>query len=454
MARLESFTKHAPAGDASAALSAEYMKSAKIDRAGLQQSSATSTDVTAPSLQLVSDTPATPKATATANPVGDAQFTQAAPASAAPDVASATPEIASATPVGATTAPSTDVPPAIQSALNTGTAIRFSSTAENQAASREPDFFLTADGQFVPNPKATKSTDGSINVELQNSQAQANKSLRDAITHESEMQRQAAKDMIRLFQKNNPGQPVPSWMQDLASAKPNLPDFVPFAPQANETPSAAPENGFVNRGVHGGDYRSGNTGGFAGNGGFDGAGMFRGNGSDGDGSLYAGAYDGKGQPMSQGETVKAKEIYDYMTSQYGLSPAVASGILGNMMTESSFKTNAYNHGEGAIGLCQWEGGRRTELEHFAAAHGKPVTDWHVQVDFMMHELHGREHGALEKLEQAQTPQQAAALFDKYFERSSGEARGQRMANAEHIFHQVATPPAMASTDTKPAAHNA
>lgn len=215
-------------------------------------------------------------------------------------------------------------------------------------------------------------------------------------------------------------------MQDLAEAKPNLPDFVP----ASSSSAPPPENGFVNRGTHG-------PGGFQGNGGFDGNGMFRGNGSSGDGVLNTGPIDNKGQPIGPGETVQAKAIYDYLTSKYELSPAVASGILGNMMTESSLKTHAYNPGEGAIGLCQWEGPRRTALERFAASEGKPVTDWHVQVDFMMHELKTSESGAFARLQQAQTPAQAAAIFDKYFERSSGQARGQRMANAENIHQKVA-----------------
>ena len=338
----------------------------------------------------------------------------------------------SAMPARAMAAP-VEIPAPVQTAIESGTPVRFSSSGENQAAGRQPDYFLTPQGQLVKNEAAAPSADGSINIELQSQKPEDNKSLRDAIIHQTEMQKDAAKDMIRLFQKNNPGKPVPGWMEDLASASPNLPDFVPFTPAKNQPVAPPPENGFVNRGVSGG-----NAGGFSGNGGFDSGGNFRGNGGSGDGSLNTGGYDGKGQPIGPGETVAAKQIYDYLTTEHQLSPAVASGILGNMMTESSFKTNAYNAGEGAIGLCQWEGPRRTALERFAAGENKPVTDWKVQVDFMMHELKGSESGAFAKLQQAETPAQAAALFDKYFERSSGAARGQRMANAENIHKSIAT----------------
>ncbi len=433
MSKLESFSPsvgHAP--DASDAFRKDLMSSAKP---GAIASRAVPTDGAAVSPGAKATTVPFELAEATPNPI--ATPTSEVRASVPSDLAPVPEAAVNPGSPAAAVAPSDgtmSIPAPIQSAIDAGQPVRFSSAGENQAANRQPDYFLNTNGQLVKNDQATPSADGSINIQIQpqGDNPANNKSLRDAIIHESDMQRQAAQEMIRLYQKNHPGQPVPSWMTDLASAKPNVPDFTPFNANPNQPASAAPENGFVNRGTHG-------SAGFAGNGGFDGQGNFRGNGSAGDGTLNTGAYDGKGQPIGPGETVQAKQIYDYMTEKYGLSPAVASGILGNMMTESSFKTNAHNAAEGAIGLCQWEGGRRTELEHFAAAQGKPVTDWHTQVDFMMHELKGSESGAFAKLQHAQTPQQAAAIFDQYFERSSGEARGQRMANAENLYHKVSTP---------------
>ncbi|WP_062991891.1 phage tail tip lysozyme [Nocardia anaemiae] len=143
------------------------------------------------------------------------------------------------------------------------------------------------------------------------------------------------------------------------------------------------------------------------------------------------------QPISGGQRVTASEIYKYLLSK-GFTPAQAAGILGNMQVESGFDTGAYNPAEGAIGLCQWEGGRRTNLEAFAAAQGKSVTDWHVQVDFMMHELQGTESGAYGQIKSANSAGAAAAAFDQYYERSSGEARGQRVANANSIASNMAS----------------
>jgi hypothetical protein len=159
--------------------------------------------------------------------------------------------------------------------------------------------------------------------------------------------------------------------------------------------------------------------------------------SSGGGSYEPSSYHwhGGGAPLGPGEQVKAQQLFDYFLEK-GFTPAQTSGILGNMQTESSFRTNAYNPGEGAIGLCQWEGGRRTELESFAARQGKPVTDWRVQAEFVIHELTSSESGAFASLKRCQTPEQAAMVFQSRYERSA--ALTNRADNAANIYHKLHT----------------
>ncbi|WP_019930922.1 phage tail tip lysozyme [Nocardia sp. BMG111209] len=144
------------------------------------------------------------------------------------------------------------------------------------------------------------------------------------------------------------------------------------------------------------------------------------------------------EEISGGQKVTAKAIYDYLIEHYHLTPAQAAGIVGNMQTESSFNTGAWNSAEGALGLCQWEGGRLSALKAYAKAQGKPITDWQTQVDFMMSEMHGGESQAWSALQSAGTPAAAAAAFDQYYERSAGTSRNQRMANATNLASQFAT----------------
>jgi tail lysozyme len=133
---------------------------------------------------------------------------------------------------------------------------------------------------------------------------------------------------------------------------------------------------------------------------------------------------------------KGEHLYHYLTQKYHLTSAQACGIIGNMQTESGLRSDARNHGEGAIGLCQWEGVRSKHLKEFAVKQGRHHTDLHTQVDFMMNEFKGCESFAWSALRRAHTPQQAALAFDRYYERSSGAARHQRMTNAANIYHQV------------------
>jgi hypothetical protein len=149
------------------------------------------------------------------------------------------------------------------------------------------------------------------------------------------------------------------------------------------------------------------------------------------------------QDLSGGVKATAQQIYQYLYQHYGpgtkfdLSPAQLSGILGNMEVESSFNTSAWNSREGALGLSQWEGGRLTALQAFAAKRGTSASNLDTQLDFLMSELGGDESGALAQLKAANSPQAAAAAFDQYYERSSGSSRGTRMADAQNIYNTVA-----------------
>jgi hypothetical protein len=122
--------------------------------------------------------------------------------------------------------------------------------------------------------------------------------------------------------------------------------------------------------------------------------------------------------------------------------AVSAGILGNISVETggSFSPTSYNPGEGAIGFCQWEGGRRGNLQRFAKGRGTTETDPETQLLWMMREMHGADAGAAAAFLLLQAipntrdgAVRAAAIFDANFERSSGEARTDRENRAAQIF---------------------
>ncbi len=133
-----------------------------------------------------------------------------------------------------------------------------------------------------------------------------------------------------------------------------------------------------------------------------------------------------GGTVSGGNTVAT--IVAFLQGKGLSSPAIA-GILGNMQTESGFSTTALNAGEGAIGLVQWEGGRRTALQNYARSVGKTESDLGVQLNFMWQELSGSYSGALNAIRSATSATAAATAWDAQYEVSAGTTRADRIANA-------------------------
>lgn len=138
-------------------------------------------------------------------------------------------------------------------------------------------------------------------------------------------------------------------------------------------------------------------------------------------------------------------IYGWLVGTEHLTGAEAAGVLGNAQVESNFDPTASNPREGAIGLFQWEGGRRTALQRYAAAHHGKETDLQMQLGYLGTELAGGYSSVLARLRAATSPQDAARIWDvgpggtnsgTGFENSSGAADQQRQSNAATIYGQI------------------
>jgi hypothetical protein len=116
----------------------------------------------------------------------------------------------------------------------------------------------------------------------------------------------------------------------------------------------------------------------------------------------------------------------------GFTAAQIAGIEGNLQVESGLSSTAFNKREGAIGIAQWEGGRRTNLQKFAASSGTSETNLDTQLAFMWSELTGSESSALAAVHAAVTPQQAATAFDQKYERSAASSLPARVSAAVNI----------------------
>jgi hypothetical protein len=119
--------------------------------------------------------------------------------------------------------------------------------------------------------------------------------------------------------------------------------------------------------------------------------------------------------LPKGKSISSNEAIDYLVKK-GMTPAQAAGVVGNLIQESTLNSGAYNKAEGAYGLAQWRGSRLSDLQSFAASQGKSIEDVNTQLDFIMHELKGKESKAGQMLFASKTADEAAYNFGKYYER--------------------------------------
>jgi hypothetical protein len=153
-----------------------------------------------------------------------------------------------------------------------------------------------------------------------------------------------------------------------------------------------------------------------------------------------------------GSDVQAK-IFNFFVGN-GLSPAQTAGIMGNMQAESGFRpaaeqtegawnnlTTDPNH---AVGLVQWDGGRRVAVINYLKDKGmapngvgvEPDAYLGAQLDHVWEELSGPYHDStLVPLQAATSAADATLIFHQHYEVSADDAsriQG-RITNAQTIL---------------------
>lgn len=128
--------------------------------------------------------------------------------------------------------------------------------------------------------------------------------------------------------------------------------------------------------------------------------------------------------MKNGGADGAGPVIDYLRSK-GLSETLAKGIAANAQAESGFDPKAVGDGGKAYGLLQWHPDRQA---NFSAYLGKDIRDssWQEQLDFAVYEAtKGKERANWAKVENSQSPSEAASSYSKYVIRPAEEERRAR-----------------------------
>lgn len=113
-----------------------------------------------------------------------------------------------------------------------------------------------------------------------------------------------------------------------------------------------------------------------------------------------------------------KAAYDYYTQDKGLPSHIAAGIVGNLYQESGLKPGAVETTNTAAGrgIAQWGvNGRWQGFLNWAKQSDRDPYDLKSQLDYVLVEP-GESGKAMDKLKNTTTPEEAAVIFGKVYER--------------------------------------
>jgi len=151
---------------------------------------------------------------------------------------------------------------------------------------------------------------------------------------------------------------------------------------------------------------------------------------------------GGGEAKKQAESMGA-QIAKSLQKALDLTPAQSAGVVGNLMRESGLNPRVNEgggvgapRGVGGYGLAQWTGSRQQDLVRFAGG-AAGAGNLQTQLRFMVSELMGTESRALASLRKTTSPEEAAVVFDRDYERSGVKALPERKANARRVYGEIA-----------------
>lgn len=128
-----------------------------------------------------------------------------------------------------------------------------------------------------------------------------------------------------------------------------------------------------------------------------------------------------------------KYVMGKLTTDYGWSPVVAAGMVGNAWHESGGKTAVWGDSGKSFGLFQHSGPRRKALAEYATQRGRPADDIDLQIEFLNHELMTDYSNVADQLRKAKTPQEATQIFSSGYERPGKPMMGSRIAAAKRAY---------------------
>jgi hypothetical protein len=145
---------------------------------------------------------------------------------------------------------------------------------------------------------------------------------------------------------------------------------------------------------------------------------------------------GKAAPLPSGDRMKnARESYDFWISK-GLTPAQAAGMVANEGAESNFNPGAVGDGGAGRGLFQHHPDRQADIlrgsgvDMASASHADQLRGAYWELS------QGKFQHVWEAVQQAKTPEEAAAIISRMYEmpRDAAGQAAARAASAGKLFN--------------------
>lgn len=142
-----------------------------------------------------------------------------------------------------------------------------------------------------------------------------------------------------------------------------------------------------------------------------------------------------------------------LIKELGLTENQAAGVVGNFGHESGLVSGQQEGRsvgaiapirglKGGIDWAQWTATRRTDFANFVEANNLPYPAYRTSLDFVLHELKGKEKAALAKVRQTKTLKGAVQAVQDNYERPGVKATQSRLDHAERALalYRASTPP--------------
>lgn len=162
-----------------------------------------------------------------------------------------------------------------------------------------------------------------------------------------------------------------------------------------------------------------------------------------------------------GSGTNEERTYNFLRAN-GFTAQAACGVMANIWAESGFQITVEEYsGGGGYGLCQWTGGRRTNLVNWCQSNGYTYTTLDGQLNFFLYEFNGGDStwvafandncGGTAGFKKLTSVETATTFFLRGFERAGVERLQERLNKANEYYNKWGCYTTIPGTDTSSSA---